>query len=75
MYTAAPAKMPDASVATISGITPKYMLYASLSDSFFGFDQHPPRTTLSLDEPGKILQLVFFPPKDSRTGTLYSFRD
>jgi ribosomal protein L37AE/L43A len=27
------------------------------------------------DEPGKILQLVFFMPKDFKTGTLYSFRD
>ena len=75
MYTAAPAKMPDASVATISGITPKYMPYASLSDSFFGFDQHPYVRRFPWTSRGKILQLVFFTPKDSRTGTLYSFRD
>jgi len=30
---------------------------------------------VSPDEPGEILQLVFFTPKDFRTGTLYSFRD
>jgi hypothetical protein len=54
MYTAAPAKMPDASVATISGITPKYMPYASLSETFFRFDQQPPRTTLP-----KVIQKEF----------------
>src|SRR5947209_7144623 len=40
MYTAPSAKMPDASVATISGTTPQYMPDAALSDPFFRFDQH-----------------------------------
>src|SRR5277367_804514 len=40
MYTAAPAKMPAASVATISGTTSQYMPDSDPSDPHFRFDRH-----------------------------------